>query len=408
MSDAALRRPGAVAVVGVSLAALAAGTFSIVGLGVLAPELKVDLGLSTAEVGFLTSLVFIGSMITSRRAGRLTDAVGPARVLGFSLAAAAASLALAAVAPSTPLFMAGVLLMGLAYGGVNPPTNVVVAGRLGRRLGFFLSIKQSGVPVGGLLAGLVLPPIAIAYGWRWALVAAVCLLAAVAVSARLLRNAAVLDPAGSAGGRVHFPRRELLGMGVFGFVMSGTQWTFLIYLTLYLTGEPGFSLQLAGIALGLAQGLGAGGRLLWGWLSDHPGRRLPILVSVAGVSAVLLGLLASGLGEPMLWLVIAATGLVLVGWNGAYHALVADRAGPGRIGRASGEALVFIFGGSVVLPPLLGLLADSTDSFAPLWGTTAGLVAVAGITLWGSLRGTRLLAVAGGATRSGVSEPPAS
>ena len=71
-------------------------------------------------------------------------------------------------------------------------------------------------------------------------------------------------------------------------------------------------------------------------------------------------------------------------------------------------SLVFIFGGSVVLPPLLGLLADSTDSFAPLWGTTAGLVAVAGITLWGSLRGTRLLAVAGGATRSGVSEPPAS
>ena len=66
--------------------------FSIVGLGVLAPELKVDLGLSTAEVGFLTSLVFIGSMITSRRAGRLTDAAGPARVLGFSLAAAAASL----------------------------------------------------------------------------------------------------------------------------------------------------------------------------------------------------------------------------------------------------------------------------------------------------------------------------
>ena len=91
--------------------------------------------------------------------------------------------------------------MGLAYGGVNLPTNVVVAGRLGRRLGFFLSIKQSGVPVGGLLAGLVLPPIAIAYGWQWALVAAVCLLAAVAVSARLLRNAAVLDPAGSAGGK---------------------------------------------------------------------------------------------------------------------------------------------------------------------------------------------------------------
>ncbi len=233
------RRPGAVAVVGVSLAALAAGTFSIVGLGALAPELKADLGLSTAEVGFLTSLVFIGSMITSRRAGRLTDAVGPARVLGFSLAAAAASLALAAVAPSTPLFMAGVFLMGLAYGGVNPPTNVVVARPARPETRLLPQHQAVWSPGRRLLAGLALPPIAIAYGWRWALVAAVCLLAAVAVSARLLRNAAVLDPAGDAGGRIHFPRRELLGMGVFGFVMSGTQWTFLTYLTLYLTGEPG-------------------------------------------------------------------------------------------------------------------------------------------------------------------------
>jgi MFS family permease len=380
-----VRRPGAVAVVGVSLAALAAGTFSIVGLGVLAPELQDDLGLSTAEVGFLTSLVFIGSMLTSRRAGRLTDAKGPALVLGLGLAGAAVALTISALAPSAPLFMAGVLLMGLAYGGVNPPTNVVVAGQLGRRLGFFLSVKQSGVPIGGFLSGLVLPPVAIAFGWRWALAVAVGILCAVAASSLLLRNAAVLAPA-DAGERVHFPRRELIGIGLFGFVMSGTQWTFLTYLTLYLTGEPGFSLQVAGIALGMAQALGAGGRLLWGWLSDHPGRRLPILVSVAGVSAVLLALLAAATSDALIWAVVAATGLVLVGWNGAYHALVADRAGPGRIGRASGDALVFIFGGSVVLPPLLGLLADATDSFAPLWATAAGGVAVAGLTLWACLR----------------------
>jgi MFS family permease len=384
--DAAARVPGAVAVVGVSMAALAAGTFSIVSFGVLAPELQADLGLSTAEVGFLTSLVFIGSMLTSRRAGRLTDAVGPARVLGLSLAAAAASLGLAAVAPAAPLFMAGVLLMGLAYAGVNPPTNVVVAGQLGRRLGFFLSLKQSGVPLGGLLSGVVLPPVAVAFGWRWALVVAIGFLAAVAVSASLLRNAAVLSAAGDGGDGAPLSRRELLGLGVFGFVMSGTQWTFLTYLTLFLTETSGFGLGLAGLALALAQALGAGGRLMWGWLSDQPGRRLVILLAVATASAALLAVLAGGVGGAALWLVVAAIGLALVGWNGAYHALLADRAGPGRVGRASGEALVFVFGGSVVLPPLMGLLADAAESWRPLWAVEAAVVASAAVVLWATLR----------------------
>lgn len=104
-------------------------------------------------------------MLSSRYAGKMTDAVGPTRVLFASLLVFAAGMGFAAVAPGTLTLMAAVLVAGLAYGGVNPPTNVVVAGNLSQRLGFFLSIKQSGVPLGGLLAGLVMPPIAIGNGF---------------------------------------------------------------------------------------------------------------------------------------------------------------------------------------------------------------------------------------------------
>ena len=379
------RRPGAWAVVGVSLAALAAGTFAVVGLGVLAPELGPDLGLSLAEIGFLTSLVFIGAMISSRRAGRLTDSVGATLVLAAALVVFAAGMAVAAVAPGAAALMAAVFLAGLAYGGINPPTNVVVAGQLARKLGFFLSVKQSGVPLGGLLAGVVLPPIALAFGWRWALAVTVAVALAVAASTPLLRGAAVLRGPAEHAEQAPLCRRELLGLGFFGFVMSGSQWTFLTYLALYLTEEAAFSLGEAGLALALAQGLGAGGRLLWGWLSDAPGRRVPILLLVAAVSSALLATLASGVGPTALWPVVAGVGLALIGWNGAYHALLADRAGPGKVGRASGDALVFVFAGSVVLPPLLGLLADSVDSWRPLWAAEAGFVAVSGVVLWAAL-----------------------
>jgi MFS family permease len=380
------RDPEAWAVVGVSVAALAAGTFSIVAIGALAPDLKAALGLSRAELGFLTSLVFIGSMISSRRAGKLTDSFGAARVLGLSLAGFGVAMAIAAVAPTAAVFMLAMLAAGIAYGGVNPPTNVVVAGKLMRRLGFFLSLKQSGVPLGGLLAGVVLPPVAVAFGWRWAFGLAVAVCFAAAATTPLLRNAPVLRSRAGRPALAGRGRRHLVAIGTFGFVMSGTQWTFLTYLTLYLTGERGFSLARAGLALALAQGLGAAGRLLWGHLSDAHGRRGRILLTMASLALASLALFASDPGSTAMWPLIAVSGFAIVGWNGAYHALVAERAGPGRVGRASGDALVFVFGGAVVVPPLLGLLADATGSWQPLWAAAAAGVAVAGVTLWAGLR----------------------
>jgi MFS family permease len=372
-------------VVGVSLAALAAGTFAIVAFGALAPELEATFGLTRAEIGFLTSLVFIGSMITSRPAGKLTDSIGPTRVLFGALVLFAGGMAFAALARSTVVFMLAVLLAGLAYGGINPPTNVVVAGQLGRRLGFFLSVKQSGVPLGGLLAGVALPPIAVAFGWRWALAVTVVACIAVAAATPLLRNAAVLRGSSTVLGEPSLRRREMIAIGFFGFVMAGSQWTVFTYLTLFLTEDLGFTLGVAGLALGLAQGVGAGGRLIWGWLSDSPGRRLVILVAVALLSAGLLAALAGGAGEVALWPIVAALGLALVGWNGAYHALVAERAGPGRIGKASGNALVFVFGGAVALPPLLGLLGDALDSWPALWGVDAAVMVIAALVLAATL-----------------------
>src|SRR5687768_2157606 len=99
--DGATRRPPhTAAVVGVPLAALAAGTFATVAIGALAPELKADLGFSRTEIGLLTALVFVGASLVSPRAGALTDAYGPVRILAASLGIFAVAVAVAAVAPS--------------------------------------------------------------------------------------------------------------------------------------------------------------------------------------------------------------------------------------------------------------------------------------------------------------------
>ena len=376
------RRSSPFVAVGLSLAALTSANFAIVALGVLAPELQLEFGFSRAEVGFLVSLVFMGGALTSYPAGSLTDRIGAAPIMGFALGGFGVAMLLTSTASSVAVFLVLLGLAGLFYGGVNPPTNVAVASSLESRLGFFLSVKQSGVPLGGLVAGIVLPPVVVAAGWRWGLATAALSCLVVSAATPSIRRARVAPRADERDGTRHpLTRRELVGLGVFGFVMSGTQWSLFAHLTLFLTEERTFSLAAAGLAVALAQGLGAASRLVWGGLSDLPGRRLAIMSTLTVVAVACLAVLGGGVSGPALWVVLAFTGVTVVGWNGTYYALIADLAGPSGIGRASATALIFIFAGSVVMPPLLGLLVDTSGSWVPFWAVSAALVAVAGFTL---------------------------
>ena len=353
----------------------------------LAPNLAATFNLSRTGIGLVTSLVFLGAAVGSGPAGRLTDRTDPARVLGAAMTVFAGAIALAALAPDRAVLMLAAVLAGVAYGGVNPPTNVVVAGRLARRLGFFLSLKQSGVPLGGLLAGVVLPPVALAIGWRSAVGLAAVLCAAVAAATPLLRNARTLTVDKDRPGRGAATRREIVSLAAFGFAMAGTQWTFLTYLVLFLTEQLHFHLAQAGLAFALAQGLGACARLAWGWLSDVSGRRLAVLLVMAALQVVTLEVLAGTPNRAFAWPLVALAGFTIVGWNGAYYALLAETAGPAGLGQASGETLVLIFAGSVVCPPLLGVLVDSLGSWRPLWAVCGGIVAVGATALGVGFRG---------------------
>ena len=398
--------PGPLAIVGVSLAALAVGTFVATGLGALAPELRDAFGFSRAEIGILTGLFALGASAMSLRAGRLTDSVGPVRVLAVSLVSISVATGLGALAPAGALLMLAMFVAGLGYGGVNPPTNVVIAGQLSDRLGLFISLKQTGVPIGGFLAGIVLPAVAVSAGWRAAVAVGAIGPLVVAAATVLLRGARVLGGelrvaaqglAGADGTVAPRPtpavpattRRDRVVMLVFGFLMSGCQGAVLAYLVLSLTDGEGWSLRQAGLTLSTATAVSVAGRLAWGWYSDRAGRRVGVLVFTAAAGAIGLAALAAGPPHALVWPVAALIGAALVSWNGVFHALVVERSGPGALGRSSGQALLFMFGGSMAVPPLLGLLSQLTDSWTTLWAADAGLVAAAGLLLRFGLTGAR-------------------
>ncbi|MDX6655188.1 MAG: hypothetical protein QOH18_2829 [Solirubrobacterales bacterium] len=369
--------------------ALAAGSYATLGFAPLAPLIREDFSLERWQIGAITAIVFGGAALSSVPSGRLTDRFGAPPMLAGAVAAVALGCCLAAVAPGAAFFLIGVAAVGLAYGLITPPTNVIVRGApTTRHRSLLMSIKQVGVTIGGFISGVTMPTIADQVGWRLALLAPAAACAAVALSAFLSRRTlgqnAVEGRKAASIGLEHgaLPRRFALGVNGFGFVMGGLQLAFVTYLSLYLKEAHGYRLAAAGISLAVTMAAGTAGRLLWAVISDRyfavrraAGLRLNAVLSMIGMTG--LALLPSGM---TIWPCVALVGFANIGWNGVYMTLVAETAPSGRIGRVSGSSLRVVFAGAVVVPPLLGVVAD-TAGWTAAWLGACALAAAAALSM---------------------------
>ena len=381
--------------------ALALGGMTTSSLGTLsfptlAPFERASFHLSTVEVGALTALIYIGAVSASFPAGRLTDTLGATRTLALGQGTIMVGLALAAVAPAQAVFLAAVVVAGLGYGAVNPSTNVIATSRISRRRrGMFMGAKQTGATAGGLLTGAMLPGVAGALGWRVALVipilaGAVTLVASLGWSRRHPGGAAnrpVLQD--DAEGRTE-PQPAPAWPALYSFVMAGVQFSFVAYLAVYLVDHERYSSTVAGFGLAVLFGAACLSRVLWGLASDvwFSSRITTLVLTSVGAGAGL-ALIALDVGGVPLWIGIALVGVFGLGWNGVFLAMVVDAAPPRVMGSASGTALVFINGGVVVLPLVLGAVRDASGSWPVTWGCAAVAVTVVGVALGAATRRAR-------------------
>src|SRR5690349_11686334 len=132
------------------------------GLPALAPLLQAEWALSRAELGVVLSSVNVGVLLTSALAGHLVDKVGErpmlvAGPLGVAAATVLAALSLAPFALTLSLIGAGVAMGTCAPSGGKamllwfPP----------RIRGLAMGLRQTSVPVAGVLAAATLPLLAL-------------------------------------------------------------------------------------------------------------------------------------------------------------------------------------------------------------------------------------------------------
>lgn len=367
---------GVVFPLAITLAIQALVAMASVTVPVLAPAASADTGIALAYLGVFTAFVYVGGMVSSLASGDFILRHGPIRISQCCLVLCGVGLAATATG-SVPLMALGALLIGAGYGPVTPSSSHILARTAPPgRLSLTFSLKQTGVPLGGAMAGALVPPLVLFYGWKGAAIAvgAICVL--LAFLSELARAGLDIDRdkgrpinfKGAAGPlKMVLSSKPLRELALTSFFFASMQVCLSTYLVSFLTTSLGVPLVQAGLTLSVALGAGVAGRIVWGGVADRlilPRRMLGTLGLVMSLSAAATSLLSLSWPYAAVVMLGALFGASAVGWNGVYLAEVARKAPSGMAGMATGGTLFFTFFGGVVAPPLFGGIAGAGHRYS--------------------------------------------
>ena len=366
---------------------LAVQTLTAMGLAipsVLAPVAAGDFDVAPTALGRWVGFSYMIAMFAGLAGGTLVGRYGPSRVHQAAVLGVALGLAAGAGAQVALLLLCG-LCLGAAHGLVNPASSAILAAASPPRIrSMVFSIKQTGVPLGGAIAGILVPSLLLWMSWQAAVLALA--LGAAVLLVLVVRH----DPADDAARRLErlrlrsfaapvaevWANRPILELAAVSSVYSAIQISFLTYLVSYLKLELGYSLVAAGVVFAVAQISGAAGRVLWGVVADHLLKPRSVLASLGLVMIVCGGALASlnPAWPPAAVLgVCVLYGATAVGWNGVFLAEVARLAPEGRVAYLTGGTQFFTFAGVLIGPPLFGAIASVTGTYGAGFVVTAAL-----------------------------------
>lgn len=349
---------------------------------ILAPAMSADFGWSGSSIGYLTASNSLGSLLILVAGSAMLRQIGGMRTLQLTLLIGAACMAWLLV-PSLAIALTACLFMGLSGGAANPAGSEVLQkySPPGKR-NLMFSIKQAGVPLGGVIAGLLVPILVALLGWRIALF--VCALIILAPTLMTWRLSARLDETPNRKDHFfHFPTwaslrtltvplaslrhsAGLMKMSVVGSLFAISQSCWFTFTVIYLVDRLDYSLALAGAVFAVMQAGGVIGRIVLGWLSDYLRSANATLTVAAVFSAATTALLGLTSTEWPLWSVVTlafVAGCSAASWNGVQIAEVARHSPPHMISETSAGSSILVNLTNMLAPTLFALFVASTGRY---------------------------------------------
>ena len=349
----------------------------------MAPALREAYDLDLKGVGLFLAAEWVGLTIALLPWGLVTDRIGERRALGVGLTLC--GLVMCSIALVDSGLAAGALLaLGAGAGAsVQSASGRAVMQWFGpSERGLAFGVRQTAVPVGGVIGALVLPRLAESrgVGASFVFLGVLCIVTA-AVGYAVIRE---LPSEGVEVEEVESVLRDrrlwVLCSGSGLYVTA--QMVLFSFLVLYLHDERGFSTTEAAGVLAVAQVIAVFLRVGVGRWSDVlrsrivPLRRIGIATTAAlAAAAILLG--ASD--AVVVSLLVLATALSAA-WNGLSFVAAAELAGAARSGAAIGFQQTVLSVTGIVVPPLFAATVDASS-----WRLGFAAAAVAPVLGWAVL-----------------------
>jgi MFS family permease len=342
-------------------------------LPAVAPEIAREYGIDASLIGYQISLVSTGHVLSLLHFGNFSRRFGAARTNQFGHSMVALGMLLMAL-PSPLFLVLGSLGVGTGYGMLGPSaTALLMRFTPAERRNFVFSLQQTGIPIGGILAALIAPALAVTVGWRWALLLTALLLLAVvaivqhgrerwdddrdaavaAVSANPLANVAVI-----------WRDARLRLLAVAGGFFCWGQFCVASYTVVASVETFGMSLIVAGTVLTVVQLSNTVSRMAAGWIADRVGgtRVLLWLAGLMLAACVASFWMAPAWPAALVYVLFALHGIATGAWAGIMLAEMGRLVAPGQVGTAMSGALVYINAGKLVGPAAFaGIYAFTTN-----------------------------------------------
>ncbi|RUY93547.1 MFS transporter [Mesorhizobium sp. M7A.F.Ca.CA.001.10.2.1] len=369
-------------VLGIGVAANAAFSATFSGIPATAVVLRQGYHLGNAELGLALGLLGLGVALSELPWGLLTDRWGDRRVLLIGLCATAAWLLVMAMLvvptksgiPGVTLLSASLLITGLLGGSVNGSSGRAIMGwfRENER-GFAMSVRQTAVPLGGGLGALVLPSLALAFGFG----AVFGVLAGASALSALFAWRWLHEPptageghlASAVAGPAPLRNRDVWRIATAIGLLCFPQVAVLPFASVFLHDFVGLGTAAIGASLAAVQ-IGAMVMRIWsGRFTDRHGNRRQFLRLCSAFSALAFAMLwllvlfgPTVPGGQLIWLAVLPVVLIVAGisvssWHGVAYTELATLAGASHVGTALSLANTFVFVGFFLVPVAIpGLL----------------------------------------------------
>lgn len=362
-------------------------TFASLTIAAIAPAVSDGVGVPVEFIGFQVAVIYTGASSISALSDFLLRRWGPARVSQISLGLCGGGVALSAV-PSVPVMALGALFLGFGYGMTNPSaTQILMRLTPTHARNFVFSVKQTGVPLGGMAAGLVAPRAAETFGWQMAplIVAVGCVVLMFALQPWRKRwdtdrdPGARLDASSFAAMSMVWRVPALRWLSIGGFTYAFTQLSLSTFAVTILVVEAQFSLVAAGAVLAAIQAAGIIGRVVWGLIADRWG--------IGDTLLIIMGLMNLMGAFAMIWMgpdwpvwaiyfFFVAFAASALGWTGVFISSTVGHAPREQSGAVAGGIGVPVYAGVIFGTAILSALAEAMGSVSNTYAVVMGVVTV--------------------------------